>query len=384
LQTKNFIPRINLAILFALLIVIAVTISKFTLLWVAQSDFPGFFVLAEIIDKGLYQNLYNFEIQRELQKHSFHLAFSYNPSLYPPWAAILFSPLIFFSPTNAYLIFILINFLSLILSIQTISKHFNENYFHYFGLILLFPPCLISIFQSQITGIVLFILVKSVISIELKKFKSAALWCSLLLIKPQYFLVIFIFSIFRVSELKHAIIYLYSTKFFILFFGILSFIFYYPLFIDIFKDWIIGLKIFSTENLSVNLSRIVSLKGILDYFLSSTSFGKVIKFIPFLVSLYFAIKFRASKNWLPLVLISTPFLSQQSLFYDLTISIFGILILFQNSILTFISLSWILMVSFMSLYLLNINFPFSFIFTLFAMMMLFRSKTKLLSVNNFQ
>ena len=155
-------------------------------------DFPGFYVLAEILSRGDPSRLYDMQLQGEIENQLWPACVhgGFFASLYPPFFAALLFPLSWFGPDLAGAIFRLINLLSLVGAIIVIRPLLAsgrlEDRVRWLLISLLVLPLTMSLIGGQITGVVLLLLAGAARALDEKRDTLAGILCALLLIKPQY------------------------------------------------------------------------------------------------------------------------------------------------------------------------------------------------------
>ncbi len=172
--------------------------SKSTL--INRGDFTAFYSAATIISQGKFNSLYSPKLHLEIQnEHWPDLENTYNFFPYPPYVAVLLSPLAFFD-ANVAKAFTTISMLMLLFIIAYIASkkipNFCSSTLIVYALILSFSPGYISIIAAQNSMISLFLLLcfvlffsKNTPLTDLLSGACLGFW----LFKPQYPLIILIF-----------------------------------------------------------------------------------------------------------------------------------------------------------------------------------------------
>lgn len=121
-----------------------------------RGDFPGFYVLAEILERGEAAALYDSALQRRIENEiwpSMHGEFYM--SVYPPYLARVLQPLAWLTPLTAQLIFtasMLAAFALCILLLRDIYPGFRDAPFVIGTLMMVFAPVFYGIFGAQNTA----------------------------------------------------------------------------------------------------------------------------------------------------------------------------------------------------------------------------------------
>lgn len=178
--------------LFAIAISVLITVGFFTdKKVILKSDFTSFITGAKILLKD-NENLYNSKVQKAFQYRIKEYSQSgLLPFRNPPPVAAFFTPLTFFSLETAYRFFAIFNFALYILSIYILAKTFSGSVKKSHFLIgLLFWPFYSVFIIGQISIFLFFILVLTAKFLKEKNNGSLGCASALLLIKPQFLILI--------------------------------------------------------------------------------------------------------------------------------------------------------------------------------------------------
>lgn len=278
--TPQRVKRISWTVLFSLTIshLIVLRSDTFSTSSVKRGDFPAFYSGAVIISSDTPEKLYDERLQSTIQnRHWPSLNNTYLPFAYPPFWAIILSPLSNFSPGVAKLIYTVVMFLCLILT-SSLCTHLIEsvkkNPFTFFVLLLSFGPILSGLAASQnvtlsmllYSGGILFLL-KNTKQGEL----SAGVLFGLWFFKPHFALLTLFFLL--LSRCYRPILgaLLPCTVFYLLSANIFGAS--WP------TTWLEAAKSFSSRDLSNNQFQMVSIRGAgsaLESILSTHGFSSTI------------------------------------------------------------------------------------------------------------
>ncbi len=166
-----------------------------------RGDFPAFYAAAKIVSQGKINELYSVDLQAKLE-HLYwpSLRDSYLQFSYPPYVAILLSPLANFTPPVAKVIWICLSliflFCALRLSVEG-DSNLRKNSLLIFTLLICFPSNFLAIIAGQMLAlnILLFTLLAYYLSNEKPVYPRFFFGVSLgfFLFKPNFFLLLFIF-----------------------------------------------------------------------------------------------------------------------------------------------------------------------------------------------
>ncbi|MCB0319940.1 MAG: DUF2029 domain-containing protein [Bdellovibrionales bacterium] len=303
-----------------------------------SGDLPGFYVAAEILQRSPHR-LYDFELQRQIENELWpHFNGHFLAFAYPPYTAVLLSPLALLPPHDAQLIFILINAIALAWSFRILYLMHDtrpENFLAFALILSCATPVAISLVGAQNSCLSLLAIVLTLRGIRPDANTlhqcMAGLGSALLLYKPQFaifplLLIALLGSRPARSTAAIVVILLY----------ILGTI---PSGLDWPAKWITVATSFGNMNYQINAHQMVSLQG-LTYSLAhaagmsettTNSFQHIAQFISLGVALACcwtivlvkkspqrAIAQRKLEILLPLLI---PILAPQTLFYDLTLGI---------------------------------------------------------------
>lgn len=192
--------RIYYTILFALVLSISIAFlqDKNCSFSVCQGDFPAFYSAAKIVQSNQVSELYSADLQAKIQHQYWpSLGEKYLYYAYPPIVAIVLSPLAYFSPINAKIIFLLVSTFFIFLGAKVVCFKFDFiQRLEFFILLLTFPFNFLGLMSGQLVGlnILLFSLINRAC------FEQKGKWCfvlgvalGVLFYKPNLFLVTFVF-----------------------------------------------------------------------------------------------------------------------------------------------------------------------------------------------
>src|SRR3989344_323175 len=157
------------------------------------SDFSAFLTGAYIIRYDSAKNLYNINTQRiylnEVIKPYIRdeviLTFRN-----PPLLAVLFFPLTLFEPRTAFKIYVFVSSLAVFLGIFILTRKLKLNSSIIAAAVSVFYSTISTLLTGQIGSLLLLVLCLIYVSIMENKFTAAGLLSTLLLLKPQYMLLI--------------------------------------------------------------------------------------------------------------------------------------------------------------------------------------------------
>ncbi len=122
------------------------------------SDFPDFYVAAEMVRHGHGHEIYNFAVQQDSQsKYAGRIGTYY---VHPPFEILLFWPLAFLPLREAYLAWCLVNAALLIALAEWTSAIIagRWNWQIVLGVFFLFPPILLNLLQGQDSILLMFVI----------------------------------------------------------------------------------------------------------------------------------------------------------------------------------------------------------------------------------
>lgn len=293
-------------------------------------DFPGFYVQAILIKKGLLHDLYNFELQRKIETDLWPTFNGmYYPSAYPPFTALLLYPLSFFEHQTAQNIFLfgmLMFYGASFYQLRCINNSIQNRTFSIAVILLLFPPIFSSLFGAQNSALSLFLATLSIKNL-LKRTPQGSILAGVLIaiwfVKPQYGALFLLGTLCIQPDIwlllgsvtTLACIWLFTAWFF----GA-SWI----------SWWMNQISFFDALNLSVNSKEAISLRGFVTALGGDYLSGWIITITSLLilcVSLLMGGKKNIpTKKLYGFLLASMPLISPQTLFYDLSIGLFGYLL----------------------------------------------------------
>jgi len=154
-------------------------------------DYPAFYVAGSIVNEGLSDRLYDFELQASMQADLVPNGFL--PFAYPPFVAAAYAPLAFMPYRASYALFTIISFSALALAIwllRPITPLAREYPWIALAGAALFYPMLRAIIGGQNTAISLMIVVGTWRLLRADRDVAAGIVLSLLAFKPQFLLPI--------------------------------------------------------------------------------------------------------------------------------------------------------------------------------------------------
>ena len=288
-----------------------------------QGDFPAFFAAAEIVWTGRGMDLYDFELQRKLQhNHWPDPTGGFYIFAYPPFFALLLSPLASLSPLVAKGIASVILFAALcgaLLLARSTSDFVRRHFLFSLMYLLTLVPMQMAIFGVQNTSI-------SMVLMSLVHWASqhgrpliTGLCASLLLYKPQFGAILFLFILgrFRKDELIGwglGAIALYLL-------GALVLGLSWPL------VWLKAATDFGALNFTINDYNMISIAGLMYWFsalftengASGLPWAYLLSVVILLLSVWYVRQNEKRFLIAPHLML---LLSPQTLFYDVAIAVF--------------------------------------------------------------
>ncbi len=346
LLSESRLNRIALAIILAVVLAVVTSLVKDRdhRSLINSGDFPGFYAMAYLIEHGEADKLYSAARQREIENTIWPwFEGDYYFGAYPPYVAILASPLAKLDGVTAARLWVVFSFIffivSLRLSIST-SNVAREKFPPTFAALLIFAPAFIGVFGGQNTALSMLLASASIFLVskaarsgskllEVASGVPLGLW----MVKPQYggiALAVLLFAghwrILLGGALGAALLYVLAIPTF----GLL-----WPL------PWLEVIGKFSAQNYLANFQEQVSIPGTLNAvaakygtccsWLRWAGFAFAIGVLVFLVRELHLVK-RAARSkerqeqlidLLYLLCVIMPLISPQALFYDLGISALG-------------------------------------------------------------
>jgi len=290
---------------------------------VQRGDFPAFYAAAEIVWTGQTADLYDHELQKEIQnRHWPDFAGQFYIFAYPPFFAQLLSPLAALSPltakaaASAILFFFLLG--ALVLARET-SPFFRAHFLFSLLYLLTLVPVGGSIVGVQNTALSILCFALVYWAMQTERPLLTGLAASLLLYKPQFGMLLFLFLLARRRAPELLGWGIGALSLYLL--GALTLGFSWPL------AWLTHATEFGDMNFTINDQNMISLAGML-YWAFAQLFGNGARILPWayllsavllLLSIRY-IQLREARFILAPYLIL--FLSPQTLFYDLGIAAF--------------------------------------------------------------
>lgn len=329
--------RITTAILFALLLGILIGALNDTenATMIRSGDFPGFYVQAEIMQRGYATRLYDFGLQRTIQNELWpELHGSYNPAAYPPFTALLLYPLAWFDHQTAQYLFTAIMLGLFALSIWLVgdlNPALRPYRYPLSAALLLTAPIFCAIFGAQntmaCTALLLFSSKLQGASIPKARVLSGIL-LGIAFFKPQY-AAIYLLGSMCINPSKELLKGCCMT---LGLFWIISAFIFGPNWI---AWWMHSIAPFDQVNLLVNINETVSIRGILTAMQLPYGIGWTMTIVATcaLISILYkkAPYFNDSRSLYALLLAWLPLIAPQTLFYDLPLGFFGYLLVVDLS-----------------------------------------------------
>ncbi|MCO6430584.1 MAG: DUF2029 domain-containing protein [Deltaproteobacteria bacterium] len=252
--------RISIALLiaFAASIAVGYSVDEEGRSLLKRGDFPGFYVLAKILESHPAERLYDPHLQREIENRYWpSFAGSFYMSVYPPYDAILLKPLALFSPQAAQLLFTIGMAAFYILSFFALAKinpSLRPQWLHIAVICLCFAPNFYAIFGAQNTALSMLLYSGAIYgSFRIgRKWEAVSGVClGLWLFKPQFGLLALATSLFtrRMALLAGAA--LPALIFYLMGSSLMGYL--WPL------NWWKAASGFAEQNLEANAQQMVSL-----------------------------------------------------------------------------------------------------------------------------
>ena len=162
-----------------------------------KGDFPAFYSAGSIISSGQTKQLYDSQLQQEVQNRFWPgLKQAYHSFAYPPHTALFFVPFSKAPPVAAKLLFTLLNIAAVIFSaflLRTVIPCLQKKPLQAGIILLLFPPLLHGVLAGQNVGLSLLLYALCIYSLTQYPQKRGQLWTGvclgLWLFKPHYALL---------------------------------------------------------------------------------------------------------------------------------------------------------------------------------------------------
>lgn len=330
------IRRVGIITLLGILIALPIAFFRDNtgLSMVKSGDFPGFYVQAEILKRGLANRLYDPELQRAIENEfwpSFGGAFYM--AAYPPYTAVLLYPLSFFSPQTAQNIFVSIMCIFYVLSfwlLSAINPTLKNRAFGIGAFTIFLSTMIAALFGAQNTALSMLIACAAIYGIKLHTKRSlfaAGLLLGFWAFKPQFALFGSLFALLAAPSF--ALLLGIGCSFLILFLvGVGTIGITWPL------TWIEVIQQFGTLNYVHNRQEMISIIGAIkgcayNLLLPSGIFSVIGWTASAALFLFLLIQLRDKSRpahiRFSLGIALLPLLSPQTLFYDLGIGIVGLL-----------------------------------------------------------
>ncbi len=235
-----------------------------------RGDFPAFYAAAEIIYSGRAADLYRPEVQREVENvHWASLNGTYYAFAYPPYVALLLSPLALLSALQAKVLFTILLVLSLAGAAVVLRRLRPEaTTFELFIAMLCFAPIFSAVPAGQNTSLGILLYALSIYFASKRTHWGevlAGVALGLWLFKPNFALIAlgFVFLGGRYRMLLGAMLpaFVYYVA------GVLVLGFDWP------KEWVEAIANFAKLDLIFNRHQMVSLSGVADAIVHSLELG---------------------------------------------------------------------------------------------------------------
>ena len=183
----------SVSVLFALCMgfLICVSTGKGSIILSGRlgGDFPAFYSIGRVINKGYWKEIYNAERQSAEQKQLMGNENTYLPFSYPPHVAIIYAPLSILPYRLAYVIHTATMVMALLLTlllIRPMSAQLNKHFLCAFTLSVSFFPIFKAITGGQNTVISMLLIALSWRALRQNREYLAGVYTGLMLFKPQY------------------------------------------------------------------------------------------------------------------------------------------------------------------------------------------------------
>lgn len=182
------------------------------------ADFVVYLTAAKIIRDGLASHLYDFTTQIAYRNQIVPLnKLLLLPFLAPGITGLMFLPFANLPPALGYLIFYIFNLSIVLIICLLISRYIlRKSYIFIVGYTLLFLPVFYAVRQGQVSIILLLLFTLIYLFHKRKNYFLSSMFCSFLVLKPQYLLFFPFLLILSEDRMK-------SLKYFLLFMSVLFF-----------------------------------------------------------------------------------------------------------------------------------------------------------------
>ncbi|MCB0332996.1 MAG: DUF2029 domain-containing protein, partial [Bdellovibrionales bacterium] len=160
-------------------------------------DLPGFYVPGVIFDRGLFSELYNFDLQRSLENEFWPTAHNaYYAFAYPPYTAVLLWPLAWLTPISAKIVWTIIQLFACggtLFFLSRLCAFSPHTRFAIYVLLLSCAPIMTSLMGAQNTCFSAFLFAGTLyfLNVDTPRGHSlAGLFAGALLYKPQFGLIL--------------------------------------------------------------------------------------------------------------------------------------------------------------------------------------------------
>jgi hypothetical protein len=233
--------------------------------FIHRGDFAGFYGAAVLAERGELESLYSDRLQRDVQNEFWpSLKGRYLYFAYPPYVALILSPLAKLGPLQAKFVFTGLMFVALLISIALASQFapiFKKNYLATAAFFVLFLPVSYGTVGGQNIALSMLLYSAAILSLH-RGGKWAEVICGLCLglwiFKPHFgVMLIFLFLCARAWRVVATACFV-ALLYYLL--GAFTFGFTWPL------EWIPVAKEFAVRDIAVNQEKFVSLAGVVQAF----------------------------------------------------------------------------------------------------------------------
>ncbi|MCC6933523.1 MAG: DUF2029 domain-containing protein [Deltaproteobacteria bacterium] len=325
----QIVISILLAVFLALLVVTFLDKDRTSMLW--RGDYPGIYVPARLFISGDIEHFYDQQTQQQLENRFWpSLAGNYYISSYPPNSVIFTAPFAYLTPLLSKWLWTGAMFLLLVLCVfGYLPRFLGDLTLNHKILICLMPPLLLGVLSGQNNALSLFLFLSALTLLAGNTRQHSffagcllALW----LFKPQYPLFFVLLAVMqkRICLLSGfasgaALIYLFNSYYFGEFW---------------LENWLQSSRVFTELNYHVNGYQMVSLAAVcfrlfLLLGIESVTAYKIslgLSAILSIIFLLFLSKFKSKDSFSYLALV-VPMLAPQTLFYDISLAIIGLVLL---------------------------------------------------------
>jgi hypothetical protein len=159
-----------------------------------RADFTAFYTAARMVRAGVGQRLYDFELQTVYQRQildGLYLADGLMAFYYPPYVALLLTPLSFLSRRSAYIVWSLAQALLLCVILKRLWKFTcsmgwsSKARIGLLSVVVALPPMMLTFLLGTFSLLIFLCIFEFCVSLSKGSKVTAGLWMSLGLLKPQ-------------------------------------------------------------------------------------------------------------------------------------------------------------------------------------------------------